>query len=257
MTDQNLTNYNLLQDENHNANKNIQEYNKIGKSDDIIDDIEKGLVGAKLIPEVTPSLVFVKSLRSAINKHATELETSAKRLNHFDWLLFGISILCMGLTGLGIDHQISDHLTLVQLFGSIAVIAKTTEKTLNLSKASHDKLVASANMKIQLRQIFNMEMNYYMAKEGDKDILMNDILIKAQSIWEKYDALTIEGFIHPDSSDDGNLHKLHINTSKSNTDKIHLNIQDNNNDSGSSDGNDNSSNNQHILNNSNNQNNSK
>jgi len=235
----------------NNKNQNVF-YSSEGKGE-IMEDVELGLKEAGLIPEMTAELIFVKALRENIQTTADQLNKSATRLNYIDWFLFTVSIICMGLTGLGINYDISKELTLVQLFGAIAITAKTMEKSLNLSKVAYIKQSASVNMRIQLRQIAVMEMKFYMSDEDSRKEKLNDVLQKAQEIWEKYDSLGMDSFIQPESNKgDKQLTRQIISATKE-IPKSSSNNQSSNSNNQSSNSNNQSSNSNNQSSNSNNQ----
>jgi hypothetical protein len=175
-------------------------FNSVSKKHDIMDDVEIGIELGDDIPLMTPQLILVKSIRENIQSEVERLDRRAYILNVLDWFLFSVAVICMGLTGMGIDYRINSVISLVQLFGVIALACKLTEKGLSMTKAAKNTYVAASAMKELLREIATIEIQFY-SPGVDQIALLAQVKKEIEEIWSEFDQLGLETFIQPDIGD--------------------------------------------------------
>jgi hypothetical protein len=165
----------------------------VSKGDyDVMSAVESDMKANGLTPQMTAGFSLVTNVRENIQKEVEDLEKSALLFNVADWVLFGVSMICMGLTAIGIDAKIHGEFTLAQLFGAISVTTKSIERNLGLEKITKDKKVTARAMKKLLREVSILEMNFYTADEKNKKEKMKILLERVQYIWGHYDDIALK-----------------------------------------------------------------
>jgi len=147
--------------------------------------------------KITPQLILLRSIRRNIENQVNDLKFRAKIFNFLDWFLFVIGILCMGLTGMRVDFPISQKISLIQLFGIIALFSKVIERGLNMTKIAKNTIVAAKMMEELLREITLIEIQF-LDPNVDAVALMKTLKSEIDTIWETFSELGLETFIQPD-----------------------------------------------------------
>jgi hypothetical protein len=151
-------------------------------------------------------------MRLNIQKQAQKLKLKAKILNNLDWTLFVIGVVCMVLTGMRVDYPIAESLSLIQLFGVIALFSKGIERGLSMTKVAKNTMVASSMMEVLLREISAIEIEFYDPDVDHKELAKN-VKQKIEDIWEEFDHLGLESFIQPDIGDQVAASQRNLNIS--------------------------------------------
>ena len=181
----------------HHSHSSEEENALITKGEDIMSDIEKSMPPLNADSASNCHLMFMRSLRKNIDKEITTLNRESSILNCIDWLLFFTSLICTGLISCGINFTFRNiNLDLTQIFGVIALVTKSFEKSANLSRIARDKKVCANTLAGLMREISLFELEIYSGKEHS-DTLTRDILTKVNKIWTKYDDIGLKSFAQP------------------------------------------------------------
>lgn len=170
--------------------------NVLKGDNDIIGDISNNLTENDIKHDFKTELAVVKGVRNNIQQKINKLESSSKKLNIINWTLFYISVICMGLTAIGINVILFDNITLVQLLGTIAITTKGLEKTLSIEKIIRKKENISYEMRRLLRKISITELQFYSSNILDKEIV-DKLMEDTRKIWKHYDFLESQTLIQP------------------------------------------------------------
>lgn len=169
------------------------EYVKKGDND-IMQNIENG----PNIPEIKTNIVefsFIVGVRKNIQNKINKLEKTVFLLNTFNWFLFSLSILCMGLITIGLNTELTTNLNLVQIFGAISILAKSIEKSSGFDKIAKKKQTIAHDMRGLLREISVIELLFYSEFITPQEVKTS--LYKVRTIWKSYDDLENKTLIQP------------------------------------------------------------
>jgi len=192
----------------NNKYQNLNKKKFSSHSTSIMDDVENN--NNNIV--ITPQLILLRSIRKNIENQMNDLKFRAKIFNFLDWFLFIIGIICMGLTGMRVDFPISKEITLIQLFGIIALFSKVIERGLNMTKIAKNTIVAAKMMEALLREIVLIEIQF-LDPNVDPVALMKTVKQEIDTIWETFSELGLETFIQPDIAEQASSGQRNLNIS--------------------------------------------
>ena len=161
-------------------------------------DIMQSIQNEPNIPEIKYNIVefsFILGVRKNIQNKINKLEKTVFLLNGFNWFLFSLSILCMGLITIGLNTELTTNLNLVQIFGAISILAKSIEKSSGFDKIAKKKQNIAHDMRGLLREISAIELLFYSEFITPQEVKTS--LYKVRAIWKSYDDLENKTLIQP------------------------------------------------------------